>query len=229
MVEMSALEKPKSPAAKTPEHQTVYTAIRERILYGEFAPGAALTIQGLQALTGAGMTPVREALRRLTSEGAIEMLGNRRLCVPVLSRANIDELFFMRKMLEPELARRAAQNVTDADIGMLRKTDADLNTAIEQGDVHGYLRHNYTFHKRFYEKADAPIIEDTVDRLWLRFGPSLRANCGRAGTDNLPDQHADLLEALEARDVFGAARAIGDDVMQGMNLYLAGADSVDGA
>ncbi len=227
MVEMQAMTQPKIAPPKTPEHQTVYTAIRERILFGELPPGSALTIQGLRTLTGAGMTPVREALRRLTSEGAVQMMDNRRICVPVLSRENVDELFFMRKMLEPELARRAAQNVSFSDIAFLKETDAALSAAIEEGDVAGFMRHNYAFHKTFYEKADAPIIEDTVDRLWLRFGPALKVACERAGTDGVPRGHAELTEALVTGDVFGAARAIGDGVMQSMNLYLANADPVD--
>lgn len=226
---MNSTTQPKSAPrpSKTPEHQNVYITIRERILFGDFAPGEALTIQGLQALTQAGMTPVREALRRLTSEGAVEMLGNRRMCVPVLRPSNVEELFFMRKMLEPELARRAAQNVTDQHIDELRRIDRSLDETIERNNVKGYLRHNYLFHKLLYDIADAPVIADTVDRLWLRFGPSLRKNCSRYGTSNLPDQHAELLEALVARDAFGAARAIGDDVMQGMNLYLMTPDLID--
>ena len=221
------LEKTASDAPRTPAHLNVYATLRDRILFGDFAPGQAVTILGLQAELGAGMTPVREALRRLTSEGAIEMLGNRRLCVPVLVRKDVDELFFMRKMLEPELARRATQIIPDDEIEALRAIDAELNDTIERGDVKGYLRQNYLFHKRLYDNADAPVIADTVDRLWLRFGPSQRENCGRIGTANLPDKHIDLLQALAERDVFAAARAAGDDVMQGMKLYLMGGDSID--
>lgn len=223
MAEITAPEKPTLATAKTPVHQNVYQDIRERLLFGAFAPGDAVTIQGLQAQTGAGMTPVREALRRLTSEGAIQMLGNRRLCVPMLSRSEVEELFFMRKMLEPELARRAVQNIKQADIDHLRSLDAALDTTIEAGDVPGYMRYNYLFHRSLYEKSQAIIIADTVDRLWLRFGPSLRAICARVGAGTLPDLHADLLEALETGNAFAAAQAIGDDVMQGMTLYLSNA------
>jgi len=214
-------------SAKTPAHQNVYTAIRELILFGDVVPGEALTIQGLQARLGAGMTPVREALRRLTSEGAVEMLGNRRICVPVLTTARVEELFFIRKMLEPELARRAAQNISGEGINALKAIDARLNEAIEHGDVKGYMRHNYLFHNALYSHSNAPMMLDTVDRLWLRFGPSQREICGRWGTANLPDRHAELLEALRARDAFGAARSIGDDILQGMTLYLSGSEQVD--
>ena len=55
-----------------------------------------------------------------------------------------------------------------------------------------------------------------ADGLWLRFGPSLRVVCGRLGTQNLPDKHKDLLNAMRAGDAETAARAIREDVIQGM-------------
>ena len=71
---------------KIPAHQRVYQQLREMILFGDLAPGQPLTILGLIDRLGVGMTPVREALRRLTAEGALELLGNRRVVVPVLER-----------------------------------------------------------------------------------------------------------------------------------------------
>lgn len=221
------LEKVAEADPKVPAHLHVYQKLRDLILFGDVAPGQALTIQGLQAATGGGMTPVRESLRRLTSEGAVEMLGNRRLCVPVLNKAHVEELFFMRKMLEPELARRAAAHVPERVIQQMRHIDRNLNETISRGDVQGYMRHNYLFHKTLYQHADAPMIADAVDRLWLRFGPSQRETFGRVGTSNLPDRHIEILAALDARDVDASARATGDDVMQGMALHLEGRDSID--
>ncbi len=214
--------------AKKPAHQHVYQQLRDSILFGNFTPGQALTIQGLIDATGAGMTPIREALRRLTAEGAVLMLNNRRMTVPILSRAQAQELLFLREMLEPELTRRAAQHITADDISRLRSIDDALNKTIKHGDVHGYLRRNYEFHRTLYSRSQAPIIATTVDGLWLRFGPSLREACGRVGTANLPDQHAEILNALNRNDAEAAATATRDDVAQGTQLYLMARDSIDG-
>jgi DNA-binding GntR family transcriptional regulator len=121
----------------------------------------------------------------------------------------------MRKTLEPELARRAALRMDKAVLKALQACDDDLNRAIAQGDVGGYLTHNYRFHALINETADAPIMAATVDRLWLRFGPSLRVVCGRFGTSNLPDKHKDLLDAFATRDAKAAAAAMQEDVLQG--------------
>lgn len=202
---------------KMPAHQAVYEQLRVMILFGDLAPAQAVTIQGLTNQLDVGMTPVREALRRLIAEGALTHQGNRRVSVPVLTSDCADELGFMRATLEPELTRRATVRLTPAALDAIAACDDDLNRAIAQGDIGGYLTHNYRFHAMIYEAADAPIMAATVDQLWLRFGPSLRVVCGRFGTRNLPDKHQDLLEALRIRDAEAAARAMAEDVIQGVD------------
>ena len=200
---------------KIPAHQRVYEQLRAMILFGDLAPGQAVTIQGLTDALEAGMTPVREALRRLIAEGALTHQGNRRVSVPLLTPAGVEELGFMRLALEPELTRRAAGRMTPARLARLGEIDAELNTAISKGDISGYLTQNYRFHTTLYDGADAAIMAATVDRLWLRFGPSLRVVCARFGTGELPDKHADLLAALGSNDVEAAVTAISEDVAQG--------------
>lgn len=204
-------------ARKVPAHQQVYESLRVMILFGDLAPGQPVTIQGLTTRLGAGMTPVREALRRLIAEGALEHQGNRRVIVPELTGAGVKELLFMRRALEVELTRRATGTMTADLLAHLTACDADLNRAIAQGDIGGYLTHNYRFHSAIHSAADAPIMAATVERLWLRFGPALRVVCGRFGTSNLPDRHRDLLAAFAARDVDAAASAMLEDVSQGMD------------
>lgn len=201
---------------RMPAHEVIYRQLRALVLFGDLAPGQPVTIQGLTDRLGAGMTPVREAIRRLISEGALEFQGNRRVSVPLLSAENISEIILARQWLDPHLSLRATDRATPADLGQLTAMDADLDEAIRRGDLRGYLELNYRFHKRLYELADAPILADMADGLWLRFGPSLRVVCGRLGTQNLPDKHKDLLAAMRARDAESAARAIREDVIQGM-------------
>ena len=202
--------------AKVPAHQHVYERVRKLILFGDFAPGQAVTIQGLAETLGAGMTPIREALRRLIAEGALVHQGNRRVSVPILDLEGIQELEFMRRKLEPELAERATARMSETVLADLTRVDDLLNSAINRGDIGDYLTQNYRFHTIINTCADAPILAATVDRLWLMFGPSLRVVCGRFGTSNLPDKHADLLAAFRDGDAERAGLAMTEDVLQGM-------------
>ena len=201
---------------KQPAHEAVYLTLREQVLFGELAPGQAVTIQGLSQTVGAGMTPVREAIRRLISDGALMFQGNRRVSVPTLSVSDVDELIYLRKSIDPELIRRATPRIDPADITHLEMLDTQLDNAISSGDVSGYLKSNYQFHTQLNAHAQAPILMALTDRLWLRFGPSLRVVCGRFGTQNLPDLHKDMLQALRDQDAEAAAMAMERDVEQGM-------------
>lgn len=208
-----------SPSA--PAHEQVYRQLRAQILFGEMAPGQAVTIQGLTAELNAGMTPVREAIRRLISDGALVFQGNRRVSVPQLSKSDVEQIVYVRKSIEYQLCERAVNRITDALIDTLDLIDQELDAAISSGNVRRYLERNYQFHATLYAQADAPILAEITDRLWLRFGPSLRVVCGRFGTESLPDRHKDLLTALRARDVVAATAAVLLDIEQGMDQISA--------
>ncbi len=202
-------------AHNLPIHELVYRQIREMILFGELAPGQAVTIHGLVKELGAGMTPVREAIRRLTAEGALNFQGNRRICLPVLSLAQLEELSFARLAIEPHLAYLAASYMDISDIERLQNVDELLNIAIAQGNVRAYLEHNYRFHEMLYAHSNARILMSISGALWLRIGPSLRVVLGRFGTANLPDKHKEALAALRAGDAQSVAKAINEDLRQG--------------
>lgn len=199
-----------------PAHEIVYHKLRALILFGDIVPGEAVTIQGLTAQLDAGMTPVREALRRLISEGALVFQGNRRVSVPILTSDNINELMFARQAIEPQLIILATSKATPADLDRIEAIDTELDRAIDAGDINAYLKKNYEFHTCLYDLAQAPILSKLADSMWLRFGPSLRVIVGRLGTQNLPDQHKICIEAMRAGDAHAAANAIKTDVVSGM-------------
>ena len=77
---------------KVPTHEVTYLRLRDMVLFGVLAPGQPVTIQGLIRDLEAGMTPVREAIRRLTAEGALVLHDNRRVSVPRMTPALLDQL-----------------------------------------------------------------------------------------------------------------------------------------
>lgn len=206
---------------KLPAHEIVYRRIRDMVLFGELAPGQAVTIQGLNAALDSGITPVREAIRRLTAEGALEFKGNRRVSVPELTPEHLAELGVARVALEPHLAQMAAGRVNSDEIDALEAIDAQVNLAIRQGDIRAYLEQNYRFHTSLYAHSGAEILGAMVQGLWLRVGPSLRIVCGRYGTLNLPDKHAEAIAALRAGRGADVAAAIRDDIEQGQDQIIA--------
>lgn len=206
---------------KIPEHQAVYERLRDMILRGRFTPGQPLTIMGLSKRLDVGMTPVREAIRRLSAENALGTLGNRRVVVPVLNARSIQDIYYLRQHVEPELTRRAVRNITSDHIDQLIAIDKEIDEALKSGDVEQYLDRNNCFHFTIYGLANAPVLFRSALALWVQVGPSLRVNCGRYGTANLPDKHSELLEALENRDEEQAALAMIGDLEQSLILATA--------
>jgi len=202
---------------KVPSHEVTYARLRDMILYGHLAPGQPVTIQGLIQDLGAGMTPVREAIRRLTAEGALLPQGNRRVAVPPMTLSMLDQVAFARLTIEPKLAELAAAHVTPALITRLEAADERVNRAIGTGDIPAYLAANHAFHFTLYEASAAPVLVDLVRSLWLRAGPSLRAVIGRYGRAAMPDRHSEALEAMRRGDAAALAQAVERDIQQGVD------------
>jgi DNA-binding GntR family transcriptional regulator len=201
--------------SKIPVHEVVYRRLREMVLFGELSPGQPVTIQGLVSTLDTGITPVREAIRRLTAERALSATDNRRISVPQLSALQLSHLSFARCTIEPQLALLAAEKITSAQINHLESLDQSLDQAIKTGDVQAYLQLNYRFHRALYEISQAEILLSISDALWLRVGPSLRSVCGLVGTLNLPDKHEEAIAAMRNHDPNAVALAIKEDIEQG--------------
>ena len=209
-------------ARKIPTHEVTYTRLRDMILFGILEPGQPVTIQGLTADLEAGMTPVREAIRRLAAEGALLPQGNRRVAVPRLSASDLDQVAFARLTIEPRLAELAMPAISPDLIERLEKIDAVVDACIRADDVPGYLESNHAFHFAIYEAAGAGVLLDIARSLWLRFGPSLRVVSSQSGATELPDSHKEALAAMRACDAAGLARAIQRDSAQGIEQVKAG-------
>ncbi len=203
---------------KIPTHEIVYSRLRDMVLFGALQPGQPVTIQGLIKELDAGMTPVREAIRRLAAEGALHLKGNRRVTVPQLTPSLLDQIAFARLTIEPRLAELAAANLTPALIARLDRLDQGVNAAILAGQVSAYLECNHAFHFALYEASNAPVLVDMARSLWLRFGPSLRIVVAQGGNLGQPDRHAESLAAMAAGDAEALAQAFRNDIAQGTEL-----------
>lgn len=206
---------------KVPDHERTYARLRDMVLYGHLEPGQPVTIQGLIRDLGAGMTPVREAIRRLVAEGALAAQDNRRVLVPPMTAGLVEQVAFARLAIEPRLAELAAEGMTAEVLARLDAADDAVDAAIAAGDIPAYLAGNLAFHFTLYEAAGAPVLLDLARSLWLRFGPSLRVVCARFGDLELPDRHAEVLAAARAGDGPALARAIERDIAQGVEQVRA--------
>jgi DNA-binding GntR family transcriptional regulator len=203
---------------EAPAHERVYQALRERILFGGFQPGRPVTLRGLAESLGVSPMPVREAVRRLIAQRALELHDNRRVSVPAMTAGKFGEIVFARLALEPELAVRAMARIGEAEIAAIVHIDDQIEAAMQSGDPEGYMRFNHAFHASIYSLAESQTLGALVDSVWLQFGPFMRTVYGRFGTSSLEDQHQRAIAAIRRQDAEGLRTAIAEDIMQGMRF-----------
>jgi DNA-binding GntR family transcriptional regulator len=216
-------------AASLAIHDQVYDAIRHALITGQIAPGRGVSLRKLAAEMGVSPTPVRDAVRRLVAERALTINpANKRLSVPSLTAARLQQLEQARLWIEPELAARAAALADEHLIRALKEIDARLEAGLNAGDVEAYMSANYAFHFTLYERSGADVLLSMARGLWLQIGPFMRVVFGRVGTDRLlADRHVEAMAALEERDADGVRRAIAADLTEGMDKMRAAVEAED--
>jgi DNA-binding GntR family transcriptional regulator len=199
-------------------HTGIYDMLRARMITGQIMPGADLSTRGLALELGVSQMPVRDALSRLAAEGAIAIRSKRRIEVPAMTPERFADLLDCRLLLEPAAARFALPHIDADRLDRLRAIDGALDTAIESGDVLGYMQANADFHFGIYGANRRPTLNRAIEALWLQSGPYMRVVYGAWGTTTLVDQHRVALDAITARDADGLATAIAADIRDGMGL-----------
>ena len=209
------------PGGSGAAHDRVFRALRTRILHGQIDPGAALTLRGIAAEFDVSMTPAREAVRRLVSEGALSMSATGRIGTPLLSPERIEELATLRALLEPELAARALPRAHFALIDRLEAINQGVSQMVARHDASGFIRMNLEFHRTLYLRAQSPAILAMAETVWLQLGPTLRTLYGRLNRTTAPVDHRHILAALRAGDEPGLRLAVRSDVTKGLRLLTA--------
>jgi DNA-binding GntR family transcriptional regulator len=123
----------------------VYSTLREYLRTGRIPAGQSLQEGVLAARLGVSRTPVREALARLASEGLVVADG-RSFTLPSLSVGDIEDIYALRFLLEPEALRLVAASQPDRKaLAPLRAALEDMAAANEAGDGAVFMEANYRY------------------------------------------------------------------------------------
>jgi DNA-binding GntR family transcriptional regulator len=161
---------------------------------------------------------VRDALSRLSAEGAVSIRSKRRVRVPEMTSERFDDLLRCRLLLEPEAAALALPLLTPADVLRLREIDATLDAAVKNGDAATYMQSNYDFHFTLYRAQPQKTLTQLIETLWLQFGPYMRALYGRVPNAALNDRHQAAIRAIETQNATALRAAIALDISDGMGM-----------
>ncbi|MBA2691570.1 MAG: GntR family transcriptional regulator [Rubrobacter sp.] len=189
--------------------------IRELVLSGELAPGARLGQVELAERFGISRTPVREALRRLAGEGLVEGHSNRGFRVVDLGLEAVMKRLEVRAVIEPGVARLAAERRTGADVENLERVIIREERAKSGVAVHDASRE---FHVLLARATGNEEFARALDSLWFvevgRRLLSRRAAVSDWQSDDIREHRGILAAVIEGR---------ADDAGRLMHEHLQGA------
>lgn len=201
--------------------ERTYQAVKKALLSGELIAGQSLTVREIAEGMGTSPTPVREAIRRLLTEGAFELLPNGTVRVRQMNDEQRQHARDIRIMLEGLAARRAAALATPEEIDAIERTNEEMKSAILRRDVKRYCLKNMEFHFQLYHAARSEVVFEIIERLWVQISPFLTVYAmdligrhPRKIVKALTTQHDRIIRALRQRDGDEAESAIRADLSQ---------------
>lgn len=196
--------------------QWVYQTLRNAVMYGEILPGRVLTIRELAGILDVSPMPVREALRQLAAENALEIQGNRRVMVPKMTAMKFNELCEARIAIESHAAARALPYIDNDRLEQLRSLDSMIDQAQEEENLDQISILNQNFHRALYTANPHQVTLPLIESLWLQLGPFMRMATSELEEHYLVDRHNEAMSAIERKDAYALQMAIAADIREGI-------------
>jgi GntR family transcriptional regulator, rspAB operon transcriptional repressor len=194
---------------RTSLSERAYAYVRDEILRGRLPAGSLLPEGAIAEALGISKTPVRQALQTLRREGLLDVGPRRQLIVRGFDDDHRREILEIRKALESISVRRACESITLDEVDRLRLLLLQQKRAADAGDEETFIELDERFHLQIAAAANLRLVE--------RFLSQLRGfvRVIRLGTTRSPghlqavvEEHAAIIDALEARRPAQAARAL---------------------
>lgn len=214
---------PQAPDAGTSLTASLAVQIRAAILQGTYAPGEKLRLDELRRYYSVSLSPLREALARLATEGLVQTIDQRGYRVAPVSIDNLLEVTTLRAQMEvmalQESIRRGDEGWEDALAAAYYRL-ARLEGNGERGS--DWEKAHRTFHLTLFSACGMPLL--------LRFCGTLHDLSDRyrrlfltqhAPDANVPSEHKAIFDAAMARDEALAAGILGEHIRRtGRNVMV---------
>ncbi|WP_420407329.1 GntR family transcriptional regulator [Hoeflea sp.] len=202
------------PVERETVQDRIYRQLRMSLIQGSFDAGEVFLPGDIARRMSVSSMPVRETLARLVSERALEAMPNRRVRVPLITLEKARDLAQARALIEGELAARALENLTPADISHLEKLTGNYEATRDPREIAAL---NHAFHFQLYNAAGSPVLLPIVESLWMQAGPYVRAaaRLHSPGIDlSATLHHRGILSAIERGDAAGVSSELRADISQ---------------
>ncbi|WDZ94518.1 GntR family transcriptional regulator [Herbaspirillum sp. WKF16] len=185
-------------AFKTIEQQ-VLSLLRNDILSGKYRPGDKLRQDEVARRFEVSTTPVREAFRGLRSEGLVTIDANKGVVVKGLSVQDVAEIYELRIVLEPLLARKSVATISEQSF----QAAADIHERMcAASDPHEWAALNCDFHIKLMKSEEHSRLYEMVKTLLVVAAPyvslSIYMHPQIQQTDN--EEHAMILDGYRKKN-----------------------------
>jgi DNA-binding GntR family transcriptional regulator len=181
-----------------PRADLVADALRSAIVRGRVKPGEKLDQGKISGDLGVGRSPVREALRTLAAEELVTVTPNRGARVTERTVAELEELQFIRGLLEGAAARRGAPRMDDQ---RLERLAAIIEKADMTSDIEEIFALNKAFHGAIYNAFPQPALIRQIQQQRNKMTPYSRLYLEKAGNKEAAwAGHRRIYEACLRRD-----------------------------
>ena len=201
-----------APIERLTLHEEVTNRLRDMIVESQLQPGERIQEMELAQQLRVSRTPIREALKVLTSEGLVELLPLRGAIVKSFSAKDARDMLDVIALLEEYAGRRACE-ARDEQIQHILTLHERMREHHERGERPAYFALNQHIHAALIDLADNETLSMTHALLSKRMR-SLRYS-GNSEPQNWAmalAEHELMMQALAARDQEGLARAMGDHI-----------------
>jgi DNA-binding GntR family transcriptional regulator len=203
------------PIVRQSVNESVYQALRNKLMHGEYRAGQILGIQYLADALGTSTMPVREALRRLVALQGLEPMRNGMTRVPLITRERIADMRRSRVLVEGTVTEWASPRIDAATLDMLADLATEITLARRTPEgIPVSLEKNRIFHFTIYAAAGSPVMMAMIESLWLQSGAYLRDKRELLHTaEQAPDLlHEAAIAAMRRGDHARARQCIEQDV-----------------
>jgi DNA-binding GntR family transcriptional regulator len=194
----------------------VAEAVREAILDGQLLPGQKLDQDALAEELQVSRTPVREATRKLESEGLLEVRTHYGVFVKKVSKKDIADVFGVRAVLEAEVARQATTLIPEQVLDRLETRLEEAQKAYETGNTDAQFEADVCFHQTLREFTRNDLLREVLDGLANRIQAVRRFAQTKPGSHvyEFSQEHFDILHAMRRRDPERAAQLMSEHLVK---------------
>ncbi|RAV11295.1 GntR family transcriptional regulator [Mycolicibacterium sp. GF69] len=178
----------------------VAARLRVAIMTGALRPGTYIRLDETAAALGVSITPVREALRTLRGEGMVQLEPHRGHVVVPLTRADVEDIFWLQATIAKELAATAAVRITEGEIDEMARLNDDLAAAVQRQETAEIAAAEFAFHRAFNRSTGRIKLAWFLLHVARYLPGQIYAGDPQWGVSAVAG-HRDLIAALRRRDV----------------------------